>query len=224
MKMVFILGAFLMTTLLSFGQSGEKKAPAPKSEQKKEQHVKVMVSQNGKVTKIDTTFNFADEKMIKLKVDSMLRLKGIEDGKDGNADIVIIKGGDKMHWEQKSGSNHPGAGEMQVFYMQGDSGSTKNQKKVFRIMHDGDASMFSHDGAMMPPPPPPPPPPFHVQGFKISRDDPFAMDPNNKDIISYDKKDIGKGLEKITIVRKKQTPKADAKEVEVKVEVSDEKK
>ena len=224
MKMVFILGAFLMTTLLSVGQSAEKKAPAPKSEQKKEQHVKVMVSKNGKVTKIDTTFNFADEKMIKLKVDSMLRLKGIEDGKDGNAEIVIIKGGDKMHWEQKSGGNHPGEAEMQVFYMHGDSGSMKNQKKVFRIMRDGDVTMIGHDGAMMPPPPPPPPPPFHVQGFKLSQGDPFAMDPDNKDIISYDRKDIGKGLEKITIVRKKQTPSTDAKQVEVKVEVSDEKK
>lgn len=222
--MVFILGVFLMTTLLSFGQGTEKKTPAPKAEQKKEQHVKVMISKNGKVTQIDTTFNFADEKMIKLKVDSMLKVQGIEDGKHGNADFVIIKGGDKMHLEQNSGGNHPGTREMQVFYMKGDSGSMKNQKKVVRIMQDGDVTMYSHDGAMMPPPPPPPPPPFHVQGFKLSKGDPFAMDPNNKDIISYEKKDIGKGLEKITIVRKKQMPKADAKEVEVKVEVSDEKK
>ena len=50
------------------------------------------------------------------------------------------------------------------------------------------------------------------------------MDPDNKDIISYDKKDIGKGLEKITIVRKKHTPAADEKKVEMKVEVSEDDK
>jgi len=222
--MVFLAGMFLVATLLSFGQT-TKTAPAAKGEQKKEQHVKVMVSKNGKVTKIDTTFNFADEKMIKLKVDSLLKLKGIEDGKEGNAEIIIIKGDDKMHWSQNSAGIHSGGKEMKVFYMQGDSASMKNQKKVVRIMHDGDVTMIGHDGEMMPPPPPPPPPmPYHVQGFKISGGDPFAMDPNNADIVSYDRKDIGKGLEKITIVRKKQTPKTDNQEVEVKVEVSDEKK
>jgi biopolymer transport protein ExbD len=220
MKMVFVLGLFLMTTILSFGQTA-KTAPATKSDQKKEQRVKVMVSQNGKVTNIDTTFNFPDEKLVKLKVDSLLKKLEIVDGKDGNADIVIIKGDGNMHWGQKSGGSRAGGKEMKVFYMQGDSGSMKNQKKVVHIMRDGEVTMFGHDGDMMPPPPPPPP--FRVQGFKVSGGDPFAMDPDNKDIISYDRKDIGKGLEKITIVRKKQTPPTDAKQVEVKVEVSDEK-
>ena len=50
--------------------------------------------------------------------------------------------------------------------------------------------------------------------------DPFAMDPDNKDIVSYDRKDIGKGLEKITIVRKKHDPEA-KKEVKVQVHVQD---
>ena len=223
MKMVFFLGVFLMSTLLSFGQSADKKAPSPKSEQKKERHVKVMISQNGKVTKIDTTFNMADEKMVKLKVDSILKKLNVVDGKDGNAEIVIIKGDNKMmHWEQKSG-NHPGEQEIRVFYQEGDSGTVKHQKKVVRISHGGgDMAVFGPDGALMPPPPPPPPmPAIHMRSFKMAGGDPFAMDPNNKDIISYDKKDIGKGLEKITIVRKKQTPHPDAKEVEMKVEVTD---
>jgi hypothetical protein len=33
--------------------------------------------------------------------------------------------------------------------------------------------------------------------------DPFAFDPTDTTIVSYNKKDMGKGLEKITIVRKK---------------------
>ena len=50
------------------------------------------------------------------------------------------------------------------------------------------------------------------------------MDPDNKDIVSYDRKHIGKVLEKITIVRKKHTPAADEKKVEMKVEVTDDQK
>ena len=90
----------------------------------------------------------------------------------------------------------------------------------------GEIATFDSDGDMMVPPPPPLPPmhPFHVNGFKMTRSDPFAMDPDDKDIITYDKKDIGKGLEKITIVRKKHTPGAEGKEVEMKVEVTEDDK
>ena len=42
--------------------------------------------------------------------------------------------------------------------------------------------------------------------------------------ISYEKKDIGKGLEKITIIRKKRTENTTNKDVEVKVEVTDDQK
>ncbi len=40
----------------------------------------------------------------------------------------------------------------------------------------------------------------------------FAFDPNDESVVTFDKKDIGKGLEKITIVRKKQPERVTKKE------------
>jgi len=214
MKVVFFLGLFLAATLLSYGQT-TKSATAAKSEQKKEQQVKVMVSQNGKVTKIDTTFNFADEKLIQLKVDSLLKKLEVVNGKAGESNVIIMRG------MGPNGGNR----QYSVMYQNCDSNGVKSGKKVVMIGNGNGIATFDSDGGMMmPPPPPPPPPPFHMNGFKMSRSDPFAMDPDNKDIISYDKKDIGKGLEKITIVRKKHTPGAEGKEVEMKVEVTEDDK
>ena len=214
MKVVFFLGLFLATTLLSLGQT-TKSATATKSDQKKEQHVKVMVSQNGKVTKIDTTFNFVDEKLIQLKVDSLLKKLEVVKGKAGESNVIIMRG------MGSSGGNRT----YRVMYNNSDSNGVKGEKKIVMIGNGNDIATFDSDGDMMlPPPPPPPPPPFHMNGFRMTRSDPFAMDPGNKDIISYNKKDIGKGLEKITIVRKKHTPGAEGKEVEMKVEVTDDDK
>ncbi|MCX6221028.1 MAG: hypothetical protein NTZ69_08560 [Bacteroidia bacterium] len=214
MKIVFFLGLFLTATLFSYGQTA-KSTTASKSDQKKEQHVKVMVSQNGKVTKIDTTFNFADDKLIQLKVDSLLKKLEVVNGKAGESNVIIMRG------MGSSGGNRT----YSVMYNNSDSNGVKSEKKIVMIGKGGGTYTFDSDGDMMlPPPPPPPPPPFHVNGFRMTRSDPFAMDPNNKDIISYDKKDIGKGLEKITIVRKKRTPTADEKKVEMKVEVTEDDK
>ena len=211
MKVVFFLGLFLAATLLSLGQT-TKSATITQSDQKKEQHVKVMVSQNGKVTKIDTTFNFADEKLIQLKVDSLLKKLEVVKGKAGEPNVIIMRG------MGPNGGNHT----YSVMYNNSDSNGVKCEKKIVMIGRGNGVATFDSDGDMMPPPPPPMPP-FHVNGF-ITRSDPFAMDPDNKDIVSYDKKDIGKGLEKITIVRKKHTPGAEGKEVEMKVEVTDDDK
>jgi len=211
MKVVFFLGLFLTATLLSYGQT-TKSVPATKSEQKKEQHVKVMVSQNGKVTKIDTTFNFADEKLIQLKVDSLLKKLEVVKGKAGESNVIIMRG------MGPNGGNR----QYSVTYQNCDSNGVKGGKKVVMIGKGGGITTFNSDGDMMMPPPPPPP--FHMNGFRINNGDPFAMDPDNKDIISYNKKDIGKGLEKITIVRKKHTPGAEGKEVEMKVEVTEDDK
>ena len=223
MKMIFLLGLFLITTMFSFGQTG-KAATSPKGPEKKEQHVKVMINKNGKVTKIDTTFNFADEKMTQLKVDSLLKRLDVVDGKDGKANVIIMHRGGKNHMESHSLNNGPGEEMVTVMIQDDDTGKVKGQHKVLRINKDfGFTTTFDSEGGMLPPPPPPPPP-MHVRGFKMIKDDPFAMDPNDQDIVTYDKKDIGKGLEKITIVRKKRVPESEEKNIEMKVTVSDDQK
>jgi hypothetical protein len=67
-------------------------------------------------------------------------------------------------------------------------------------------------------------PPFPFEYQQRFNGDPFALDPNDDAIISYDKKDIGKGLEKITIIRKKQVKHDLNKDVKVHVDVSDDSK
>lgn len=222
MKMVFLLGIFLITTMFTFGQT-EKSATAPKGGEKKEQHVKFLITKNGKVTKIDTTFNFPDEKTIKLKVDSLMKKLNVVDGKEGDANVIILRKDGKTRMESRAFNNGPGEEQFTIFFEDSDSGKVKGDRKVMHIKKNmGYVTTFDSDGDMVPPPPPVPP--MHVRAFKIAKDDPFAMDPNDQDIVTYDKKDIGKGLEKITIVRKKRAEQPVEKQVEVKVHVADDQK
>ena len=223
MRHVFLLGLFLASTIFSFAQ--EKTAQqTEKTTKKNEQRIKVMVNQDGKQIKIDTTFNLPDETMIQFKVDSLLHKLGVNEGNAGEPNIVILRGPNRMSMSRHHANGLPGENQIELIYQKGDSGQVKNVRKVIRVRGEN-METVDVTGDMEPPMPPMPPvPPFHMREFRMAHDDPFAMDPNDKDIITYDKKDLGKGLEKITIVRRKHTPETDAKEVQVKVEVDDQKK
>jgi len=54
--------------------------------------------------------------------------------------------------------------------------------------------------------------------------DPYSFDTKDESVISYEKKDIGNGLEKITIIRKKKADQKGNNKVSVKVESSDDSK
>jgi len=103
-----------------------------------------------------------------------------------------------------------------------------HKHKIVR-MGEGDDNLAvdDQDGEILMPPPPPPPPPMPPFPFEFNQrfnTDAFEFDARDNAIISYDRKDIGKGLEKITIIRKKQTTHDQKKEVNVKVDVLDEPK
>ncbi len=223
MKLVFCLGLFFAATVLSFGQT-EKAKTTEKATQKSEQHVKVMLKQNGNTIELDSTFHLGGEKEVQLKVDSILKKLEVGNGKSGEPHVVIMRRGGKTSMTSHAGNRMPGEVMYTVIAGDLDSGKVKGERKVMRMHDAGDFAIYQTDGGMVPPPPPPPMPPFGVHGFKISHADAFAMDPNDADIISYDKKDIGKGLEKITIVRKKHASQDESKEVEVQVTYSDDKK
>jgi hypothetical protein len=219
MRLAFMLGVMVITAGFSYGQT-EKSKTVEKTPPKKEQHIKVVMNQNGKEVKIDTTFTSLDEKVLQDKVDSMMNKLD----KSGNSKVIILRdGGASAHSHHSSGM--PGEGQFEVFYDSNDSGKVRNVRKVIRMENGGPVVMTENfDGGMMPPPPPPPPPPFHVRGYRVVSDDPYAHNPDNADIVSYEKKDIGKGLEKITIVRKKHTTNEEQKTVTVKVESTDDDK
>lgn len=190
--------------------------------QKKVQRVKVVVNKDGKETKIDTTFNLPDEKMINFKVDSMLKKLDVDGIVSNESGVVIHRGGKAMYLNHPKGANLPGEEQFDIFIQHGDSGKMTHKKKIIRI---GEGENFSFGNAegdlLVPPPPPPPMPPFPIEFRQRFSGDPFAFDPGDAAIISYDKKDIGKGLEKITIIRKKQAGNNPKKEVKVQVDVSD---
>jgi len=208
-RMVF--GAALMAMLLSassFTFNPSVDAPlAGDGPQKKEQKVKVIVKKDGKETRIDTTFTLPDEKMINWKVDSMLTKLGVEGNDSGRLNVLIHHPVKRMKYMNRGGANLPEDEQFDVLIQQGDSGMTKHLRKVIRVGENGDvisSGDMDENEFLAPPPPPPPPPP--VPSFMMdgqSWGDSFEFDANDAAVISYTKKDIGKGLEKITIIRKK---------------------
>ena len=219
MKLAFCMGLFLTATLFSFGQT-EKATPDQKTAPKKQQRIKVVMNKNGKEMKMDTAFNFIDHKMIRDKVDSImvkLKMEGID---TDDSTCMFRHGGKRMHWSHLDGKNFPNEEQFEMFIEDGDTGKVKHGKKIVHLNFGENGRGFGPDCDMIPPPPPPMPP-FHVRAFGMDQGDPFAMDPKDPDIVSYDKKDIGKGLEKITIIRKKHAP-GEKKGVRVHVEVKDE--
>ncbi len=218
MNLALLTGLFLTTNFFTMMAFDEPKTVSEEP-QKKEQRVKVVVNKNGKEIKIDTTFNFADEKVIQAKVDSILKAEGVENIHSDGKKIVIMKNGNHMSVHH-SGKDMPGNEEIQVFYQDEDSGKVKS-KKVIRFQKEGDMVLVDNVGDMIPPVPPVPP--IHMKSFSF-HNDPFAMDPNDEDIVTYDRKDIGKGLEKITIVRKKRDPNTPIKEEGKKIKTEEIKK
>jgi hypothetical protein len=226
-KRIVVTSAFaaMLFTASSFTFGPVDASLVADAPQKKEQHVKVVINQDGKETKIDTTFNLSDEKMINFKVDSMLKkldIKGIE---NEASDMVVLLGEKARYWNQLSRENMPRTEQFDILIQNGDSGKVMHKRKIVRLAEGNDNLSDGDDPGdnLMPPPPPPPVPPFPLEYHQRFNFDPFALDPNDDAIISYDKKDIGKGLEKITIIRKKQN-KEQNRDVNVKVDVSDEQK
>ena len=219
-----VLAGFLFTaSSFTFGPVEGIKLANDDAPQKKEQRVKVTINKNGKETKIDTTFNLADKKMIQVKIDSILKKIEIEGIEPGMKNIVIHRGGKGMNWSSKDGDKFPGKEQFDILIQSGDSGKTKHVRKIIHMGDDG--SIFSYggsDGDEMFPPPPPMPPSHSIVRMQRFGGDPFALDPKDESIISYDKKDIGKGLERITIVRKKRLENEKTEEISVKTEVTNE--
>lgn len=191
--------------------------------QKKEQRVKVIVRKDGKETKIDTTFNLPDEKMISAKVDSMLKKLEVEGLEAGNFDVLIHHPDKRMNYINHGGANFPGDEKFDILIQHGDSGMRKHVRKIIHIGENGDVFSLGgpQENELLPPPPPPVPPISWYSQFGV---DPFAFDSKDESIISYDKKNIGKGLERITIIRKKKAGQKEIKEVQVRLETSDDPK
>jgi hypothetical protein len=189
--------------------------------QQKEKHVKVVIHKDGKTTQIDTTFTSIDGKLPDAKIDSLLKELDVAGGGKEMERIVMVGGPDKMVWQNKQGVTHYCGDSIKVMIMNKDSLNKHFETKVMQLDKDGNRVIFINggDGNMMPPMPPFP---GHCP-VMIHREfhDRFAFDPNDENIVSYDRKDVGKDMEKITIVRKKIKVENKDEEVKVEVEVKD---
>ena len=226
--MLVFWGLFFTASSFTFGPVGDV-ALADNGPQKKVIRVKALVNKDGKTTSIDTTFNFADEKAVRVKVDSILKKVQIVGKGDGKSVVHMHNGAKVVKLSKNSGNNSTSGQQFDIFISSDDSTGKSDEK---RIIYFGDKGKMEFSGEMdpnglVPPPPPPPlapPTPIHNYGNFHFGVDPFSFDTKDESIISYEKKDIGKGLEKITIIRKKRVESEINKDVEVKVEVSDDQK
>jgi hypothetical protein len=196
--------AGLLITVSSFSFSPDEDAQlVGDPPQKKVQRVKVIVSKDGKETKIDTTFNLADERMVSAKVDSVLRELEIDEFGPGMEDIVIHKGGKRMKCTVTGDVKTHGDERFDIFIQHDDSAKTGEAGKVIRIKEFRNRLNMDGSGTGNFLPPPPPMPQHTLIMHKQHGLDPYAFDTKDESVVSYEKKDIGDGLEKITIVRKK---------------------
>jgi len=208
-------GLFLSVTLFSFGVS-EAPQWGPSTD-KKEKQVKVIVTVNGNESKIDTAFNISDDKRIDEKVDSLLHKYKIDGGTHKNLDkFFLIR--DKS--KQDLNMLEPVDDNFDILIQNSDSGSKCEKPKVVRISRSPNYKVMD-DNEMMPPPMPGHPPVMIKQRLEV---DPFAFDTKDESVVSYEKKDIGNGLERITIVRKKHEDPHEKKEIRVRAEIRDDSK
>ena len=212
--MLVLCGLFFTASSFSFGPAGNV-ALADNSPQKKVQRVKVMVNKDGKTTSIDTTFNLADERMVSAKVDSVLRELDIDEFGPGMEDVVIHKGGKRMKCTVTGDVKTHGDERFDIFIQHDDSAKTGEAGKVIRIKEFRNRLNMDGSGTDNFLPPPPPMPPHTLIMHKQHGLDPYAFDTKDESVVSYEKKDIGDGLEKITIVRKKREDHP-MKEIKVK--------
>jgi hypothetical protein len=173
--------------------------------QKKERRIKVIVKKDGKETKIDTTFNLPDEKMISFKVDSMLKKFDLAALDSSKFNVFFDHPGNRLRHFSRGKANLPGVEKLDIMIQDCDSGMRKPMRGIIHL-DDNDEILslgdMENEELLAPPPPPEPPyPPFMTNNQFGNNSSEFNS--NDESIISYSKKDIGKGLEKITIIRKK---------------------
>ena len=216
---VVLMGLLFVTSSFSFGPVEDAQLVGGDF-QKREQRVKVVVNVDGKETKIDTVFNLPDQKMIDEQVDSIL--SNLDKG-GVNCNKKIIFRSDRCmrsHGQDMIRGAHDD--QFDILIQNDDSGRTCPKRKVICV-RGFENELMSEDGdddEMMPPPPPPMPPHAMMMHSRFGSD-PFAFDTKDESVVSYEKKDLGNGLEKITIIRKKHDDHTPMKVVKVRAEVKD---
>ena len=216
-----LVGLLFLASSFTFGPTEDARL-AGNEPQKKEQRIKVIVSVDGKKTRIDTTFNLPDEKIINEQVDSILTKLECEGMGHHKGNRMVFRNNKVMKFHHQGIGNDSGDDQFDVVIQNGDSSKMCNAHKMICVGSFGSDPMNEeNDEDEMAPPPPPMPPHGAMMFHHGFGGDPFAFDTKDESVVSYEKKDIGNGLEKITIIRKKHDEGGAQKEVRVKAIISD---
>jgi len=192
-------------------------------EPKKSRHIKMTKIENGKKMELDTVLTGDDvfvwngdtvnpvKHIGKFSSSGSGKMHQVDvkvDRRDGKEKVMIIKhhdgkAGEPMIWNMDSGD------DMEI--VTEDIDSEGKRIVVRKRLNDGtfDRLIFRSDGREMPIPPPPPAPPVppvtpfpHMKVMKMQHAG-QTIDLNDPNIVSYKKKDVKGGMEKIEIIRKK---------------------
>lgn len=189
---------------------------------KKSRHIKMIKIENGKKMELDTVFTNDDVfvwngdtvnpikhtgKYSSSGPDKMQRVDVKVDRQDGKEKVMIFKhrggkSGEPMIWNMDSGD------DMEI--VTEDVDSVGKRIVVRKRMNNGIEDHMSFRNGdydmLVPPPPPPPVPPMtpfsHMKVMKMQHGGQI-IDLNDPNIVSYKKKDVKGGMEKIEIIRKK---------------------
>jgi len=213
----------MKNTLLSIGLAGISTALFSFSfiqksdevqEPKKERHIKMTKIENGKKVELDTVLTNDDVfvwngdtidpgRHIKdprpSGIDKMQHVNVTVDHKGGNEKVMIIKhnggkSGEPMIWNMDSGE------KMEIVTENIDSMGKTIVVRTHINDGEGNQMFLFHDGDMKHIAPVPPIPPLsHLRMHHSGQ----IIDLNDPNVISYKKKDLKDGREKIEIIRKK---------------------
>jgi len=205
----------IMLSSFSFVQKRDES-----QEPKNVRHIKMTKIENGKKMELDTVLTGNDVfiwdgdtinpdrhvgKYSSSGLDKMQRVDVTVDRKNGKENVMIFKhrggrSGEPMIWNMDTND------DMEI--ITDDNDSLGKRIVVRKRMRDGVEDHMSfrngnHDMLVPPPPPVPPMPPFpHMKVMKMQHAG-RIIDLNDPDIVSYKKKDVKGGMEKIEIIRKK---------------------
>ena len=199
---IFAAPAFALLWLTSGNSNAQVGVETSVQPQKKEQNVKIVIRKDGQLIEKDTTIVTGDSKNFtyttkKMTVAADSLYHSIGDDQTGKTVTVTVfdDNGDKGKGSRTSTHTYT--------YTISDSLQKNGTQKLVRkiegkpfliIMENGEGKTFDLTDSLT-----------TVANQIMVRKvrDPFAFDPTDPTIVSYQKKDVGKDEEKITIVRKK---------------------
>ncbi len=215
-RMVLVAFLLLLAVWVS-AQTNEKP--------EKQRHVKMVKVENGEKTVLDTLiigdeadFTWIDELDLPCQLDSSLKRKlnrfryEFSDGE--NEEVFVFAPGDRSFMRHRENRIM-----MKDTIMEGDSA------RAVVMIRRGDGPMernrrFRHDRAFVHAPKPPYPP-MPIKFLDRHPDDKMVIHLDDPNVISYKKKDLSGGREKIEIIRKKQEDHPQEFEIEEDIRIEE---